>query len=225
MNYIKQQHAKGFTQEEIREQLLTAGWEQKTVDKYLTEILTKHQTFEETAETVELFARYGKFLTAGEEIKFKYAIGFYIVVVTTNRLILLRKFPKQLIEFNLENIEIVEYYTNVKTMKGLWALGYIIGGILFSFFQDIFWNRLGLLIPPAQSILQLDIFFGLNILAVIILGYVLVMGSIDLVTFLASFMGRVRVMPKGLGPTDIMTPMKPEVEEFIQTMQERIGHH
>jgi hypothetical protein len=34
MNYIKQQHAKGFTREEIHEQLLTAGWEEKTVDKY-----------------------------------------------------------------------------------------------------------------------------------------------------------------------------------------------
>ena len=159
MNYIKQQHAKGFTKDEIREQLLTAGWEQNTVDKYLTEILVKQQNFEESTETVELFARYGKFLTAGEEIKFKYTIGFYIIVITTKRLILLRKFPKQLIEFNLETIEIVEYYTNVKTMKGLWAAGYILGGILFYFFQDIFWNRLSLLIPPAQSMLDLNIFF------------------------------------------------------------------
>ncbi len=224
MNYIKQQHAKGFTKDEIREQLLTAGWEQNTVDKYLTEILVKQQNFEESTETVELFARYGKFLTAGEEIKFKYTIGFYIIVITTKRLILLRKFPKQLIEFNLETIEIVEYYTNVKTMKGLWAAGYILGGILFYFFQDIFWNRLSLLIPPAQSMLDLNIFFGLNILSVIILVYVIVMGTIDLCSFLLSFLGRVRIMPKGIGPTDIITTMKPDVEEFIQTMQEKIGH-
>lgn len=224
MNYIKQQHAKGFTKEEIREQLLSAGWEEKTAEKYLTETLAKEQKFEESTEFVELFARYGKFLTEGEEIKFKYEIGLYHVVITTKRLILLRKFPKALIEFNLENIELVEYYTNVKTYKGLWGGGYLLGGVLFYLYQDVLWNRLTLLIPIADKFLQTKPLFGLNLLGLIVLGYALGMGIYDLTNFLLSFIGRVRVMPKSVGPTDIISQMTPQVEEFIQTMQERIGY-
>src|SRR3989338_10790314 len=224
MNYIKQQHAKGFTKEEIREQLLNAGWEAKTVDKYVSETLVKEQTFEESKEFVELFARYGKFLTEGEEIKFKYNIGMYIAVISTKRLILLKKFPKALVEFNLENIDLVEYYTNVKTMKAAWATAYIIGSVLFYFFNDILWNRLTLLIPIADKFLNIHPFFNMNIIALIILGYCITMGIIDLTTFLLSFIGRVRVMPKGIGPTDIISKMTPEVEQFIQTIQERMGY-
>ncbi|MEK6867799.1 MAG: hypothetical protein AABX98_03160 [Nanoarchaeota archaeon] len=224
MNYIKQQHAKGFTREEIRELLLTAGWEEKTVDKYLGQTLAKEQSFEESKEFIELFARYGKFLTEGEEIKFKYNIGMYIAVITTKRLILLKKFPKALVEFNLENIDLVEYYTNIKTMKAAWAAAYIIGAILFYFFNDILWNRLTLLIPIADKFLNIHPFFNMNIIALIILGYCMAMGIIDLATFILSFIGRVRVMPKGIGPTDIISKMTPEVEQFIQTMQERMGY-
>ena len=224
MNYIKQQHAKGFTKEEIREQLLNAGWEAKIVDKYVNETLVKEQTFEESKEFVELFARYGRFLTEGEEIKFKYNIGLYIAVVTTKRLILLRKFPKALIEFNLENIELVEYYTNLKTVKALWAAAYLIGSVVFYFFNSILWDRLALLIPIADKFLNIHPFFDMNIIALIILGYCFTMGIVDLVNFLASFIGRVRVLPKGVGPTDIISQMTPEVEQFIQTMQERMGY-
>lgn len=224
MNYIKQQHAKGFTREEIREQLRNAGWEEKTVDKYLSQTLEKEQRFEESKEFVELFARYGHFLTEGEEIKFKYEIGLYHVVITTKRLILLRKFPKALVEFNLENIELVEYYTNVKTIKGLWGAGYLLGSVLFYLYNNILWERLIKLIPISDNFLSIHPFFGLNLIALIILGYCLTMGVLDLSNFLLSFIGRVRVMPKGVGPTDIISKMTPEVETFIQTMQERMGY-
>jgi len=223
MNYIKQQHAKGFSKEEIRTQLLSAGWEEKSVGKYLDETLKKEQIFEQSPEFVELFAKYGKFLTQGEEIKFKYNIGMYIAVVTTKRLILLKKFPKELIEFNLENIELVEYYTNVKTYKALWAVAYLVGSGLFYFFNDILWQRLIMIIPIADKFLYIHPFFGLNIIALIILGYCLAMGLYDLSNFILSFVGRVRVMPKDIGPTDIIATMTPEVEQFIQTMQEKMG--
>lgn len=223
MNFIKQQHAKGFSKEEIRGQLLGAGWEEKTVAKYLDETLKKEQTFEQSPEFVELFAKYGKFLTAGEEIKYTYNIGLYIAVVTTKRLILLRKFPKALIEFNLENIELVEYYTNIKTYKVLWAAAYLIGSTLFYFYNEILWNRLILILPIADKFLKIHPFFGLNVIALIILGYCLVMGFYDLSQFILSFIGRVRVLPKGIGPTDIIAHMSPEVEQFIQTMQEKMG--
>lgn len=224
INYIKQQHAKGFTKEEIREQLLNAGWEEKTIEKYLKQTLEKQETFESSKEFVELFASYGKFLTEGEEIKFKYDIGLYHVVITTKRLILLRKFPKALIEFNLENIELVEYYTNVKTMKAIWAAGYLLGSLLFYLYNEVLWNRLELLLPITKKFLSIHPFFGLNLIAIIILGYSIIMGVIDLSNFLLSFIGRVRVMPKGVGPTDIISTMTPEVETFIQTMQEQIGY-
>lgn len=224
MNYIKQQHAKGFTREEMREQLLAAGWEEKTVEKYLSQTLEKEQAFEESKEFVELFAHYGKFLIEGEEIKFKYDIGLYHVVITTKRLILLRKFPKALVEFNLENVELVEYYTNVKTMKAIWAAVYLLGSLLFYLYNEILWNRLSLLLPIAKKFLSIQPFFGLNLIALIILGYCLTMGIIDLANFILSFIGRVRVMPKGVGPTDIISKMTPEVETFIQTMQERMGY-
>ncbi|PIN79499.1 hypothetical protein COV16_03875 [Candidatus Woesearchaeota archaeon CG10_big_fil_rev_8_21_14_0_10_34_8] len=224
INYIKQQHSKGFSIDEIREQLLDAGWEQKTVEKYLTQTLVKEKSFEESKEFVELFARYGKFLTQDEEIKFKYNIGMYHVVITTKRLILLRKFPKALIEFNLENIEIVEYYTNVRYYKGIWASAYFIGSVLFYLFQSVLWTRLTMLIPIADKFLQIHPVLNLNLISIIILAYTLSMGIYDLTTFILSFIGRVRVMPKQVGPTDIISSMTPQVEEFIQMMQENMGY-
>lgn len=186
--------------------------------------MIKQEKFEESKEFVELFARYGKFLTEGEEIKFKYNIGLYHAVITTKRLILLKKFPKALVEFNLENIELVEYYTNVKTTKALWAAVYLIGSVLFYFYNSVLWDRLLKLIPISENFLSIHPFFGMNLIVLIILGYSLTMGIIDLVNFLFSFIGRVRIMPKGIGPTDIISQMTPEVEQFIQTMQERMGH-
>ncbi len=203
---------------------MQAGWEEKTVDKYVKETLIKQESFEESKEFVELFARYGKFLTEGEEIKFKYDIGLYHAVITTKRLVLLRKFPKALVEFNLENIELVEYYTNLKTTKAVWAAGYLIGSILFYLYNAVLWERLIKLIPISQNFLSVHPFFGLNLIALIILGYSVSMGIIDLAHFILSFVGRVRVMPKGIGPTDIISQMTPEVETFIQTMQERMGY-
>ena len=224
INYIKQQHAKGFTRDEVRQQLLQAGWEEKIVDKYVKETLIKQESFEESKEFVELFARYGKFLTEGEEIKFKYNIGHYHAVITTKRLVLLRKFPKALVEFNLENIELVEYYTNVKTTKILWAAGYLMGSVLFYLYNAILWERLEKLIPIAGKFLTMHPFFNLNLIALIILGYCITMGIIDFTHFILSFVGRVRIMPKGIGPTDIISQMTPDVENFIQTMQERMGY-
>ncbi|MFA6889161.1 MAG: hypothetical protein WC254_06720 [Candidatus Woesearchaeota archaeon] len=224
MNYIKQQHIKGFSKEEIRTQLLGAGWEEKTVIKYLDETLKKEQSFEQSSEFVELFAKYGKFLTDGEEIKFKYPLGFYIAVVTTKRLILLKKFPKTLIEFNLENIELVEYYTNVKMLKVLWAAGYLLGSGIFYFYNEVLWQRLTMIIPIADTFLTIHPFFNMNIIALIILGYCLVMGFYDFFQFILSFVGRVRIMPKGIGPTDIIAQMTPDIEQFIQTMQEKMGY-
>ncbi len=204
--------------------MLSAGWEEKTVNKFITQTLAKGQRFEDSREFVELFARYGKFLVEGEEIKFKYDIGLYHTVVTTKRLILLRKFPKTLIEFKLENIDLVEYYTNIKTYKGIWAAAYIIGSVLFYLLQDVLWNRLALIIPIAKKFLITTPFFNLNLIAIIILCYCVTMGIYDFSSFVLSFTGRVRVMPKGLGPTDIISRMTPQVEEFVQTMQERMGY-
>jgi hypothetical protein len=146
------------------------------------------------------------------------------VVITSKRLILLRKWPKSLIEFNLENIELVEYYTNIHTYKAMWAVAYLVFSGLFFFFQDVLWERLTLVIPIAEQFLSTQPFFGMNLIAIIIFAYTLSMGIYDLATFLLSFIGRVRVMPKDIGPTDIISKMTPQVEEFIQTMQERMGH-
>jgi hypothetical protein len=79
-------------------------------------------------------------------------------------------------------------------------------------------------IPIAEKFLTTTPFFNLNLIAIIILGYTIFMGIHDLVIFLLSFIGRVRVMPKDIGPTDIISRMNPQVEEFIQNMQERMGH-
>ena len=134
------------------------------------------------------------------------------------------KLPKALIEFNLENIELVEYYTNVKTMKALWAAAYFIGSFLFYFYNQILWDRVTLLIPIADKFLKVHPFFDMNIIALIILSYCIIMGIIDFTNFIFSFIGRVRIMPKGIGPTDIISQMTTEVEQFIQTMQEYMGY-
>jgi len=222
INYIKEQHAKGFSADEIKKKLLDAGWSKNDVDKYVTEYVLKGGLGAEKSVTIELFAKYGKFLLEGEVIKGHYHAGNFHVVITDQRAIFLKKFPKNLKEFNFKDLELVEYYTMVDWLKCGYAVFYLVFFLLFLRYHHFFWMKIVQLIPPAAEFLNFKLFWNVNVPAAIILIYLLVMFFRDAYRFIASFFGKLRILPKKLGPFDIVTSMTSDVEKVIQILEEKI---
>lgn len=225
ITYIKQEQAKGFTKEEIHEKLIKAGWHPKDIEKYLTDYVLSGKVGQESPATIKLFARYGKFLLPGEEIKAHYMIGHYNIVFTAGRLILLKKFPKNILEFNFKDIELVEYYTDIRWLHLLYFAGYLAGAVIFFLFHNFLWDKIVEFIPITGRFFEFQPFLGLNILALLIFIYLVYMTIYDLYHFATSFIGRLRIMPKAMGPTDIMCKLSPDVEKVIQKLEEAISNH
>src|SRR3989344_4355669 len=77
---------------------------------------------------------YNPVLMEGEAVETAFDLGFwtfdlYTIFATNKRLIIVKRFPKNLMEVDYSQIELMEYYTDVEWLKGLYALL----GILFSF--------------------------------------------------------------------------------------------
>ena len=224
ITYIKDEQAKGFTKDEIHEKLIKAGWHPKDIEKYLTEYVLSGKVEKESSATIKLFAKYGKFLLPGEEIKAHYVVGHYNIVFTAGRLIILKKFPKNILEFNFKDIELVEYYTDIRWLHSLYFAGYFAGTIIFALFHSSLWTYVVDIIPIAKRFFDFNPFFGMNVLAFLIFLYLLYMALYDLYHFVTSFIGRLRIMPRSMGPTDIMCKLTPDVEKTIQKLEEAISN-
>jgi hypothetical protein len=222
IKYIKQEQTKGFTKEEIREKLLGSGWRTKDVDKYLTDYVLDGDLEKASADTIELFAKYGKFLLPGEQIKSTHSVGFYNVVFTENRVILLKKFPKNILEFNFKDIELVEYYTDIQWLHLLYFFGYFFGSVIFFFYHSFLWENIVMFASITQRFFDFQPFLGMNVLAILIFVYLIYMALRDLYYFVASFTGKFRIMPRVMGPTDIMCKLTGDVERVIQVIEEKI---
>ncbi len=222
INYIKSQQAKGFSNDEIKEKLLNAGWNQRMVEKYMSKYVLSDLSKQEDI-TIESFAKYGKLLLEGEEIKSYFEVGFnHIVLITSARLIFIRKFPKHLKEFKFNEIEIVEYFTNVQWLRLFYSIFYLVFFIVFLQFNDFFWRKLVELAPSTVTVLNVKLFLGLNIPAFVILIYLFAMFVYDGYTFGTSFLGKLRIMPKHLAPVDIITKMTSDVERIIEILEQKI---
>lgn len=154
-----------------------------------------------------------------ETIESAYHIGLFTLVITNKRLLVLEKFPKNVTEYYFSDLELIEYHTTINWIRGGYALLYLLGFSFFWIFHVRIWQKVVALLPDSAAFFNIRPFLELDIGSLIILGYLLVYFFMDLSTFGLSFVGRLRILPKDLGPKELIAKYNADVEEFIDQIE------
>jgi len=218
-NYIKDQRLKGFNEEEIRDQLNEAGWDKALVEEALKSDSAKADCFIEKTDEVSKFSKFSKYLTEEEAVTNSYVIGHYDVLLTNDRVILIKKFPRNVTKIEYEDIELVEYFTDVDWMKLVYS---VISGILtlvILIFNVLIFGRLSKALPFLKAILGKAVLGEYSILALVLLVVFGIMFISNIVGFFDSFMGRLRIIPKKQGPKDLVTKLTKDTQDLISFLE------
>jgi len=168
--------------------------------------------------------KYKEYLLTGENVKGVYQLGIiikpYKVITTEKRLIIIKKFPKNLIEVDYNSIELIEYYTNVEWLKLFYSIPlYILLWLLYQN-KELILTEAGKFIPPLDPILHGGNFFGMNAGTFILTGTLFVAGTYFLGIFVLSLFGRLRVLLYDQAPIDMITGLTPEIENLLKCFEE-----
>ena len=79
-------------------------------------------------ENKNLTGRWSEYLSEGERTISEYDIGFHIILVTNQRVISLKKFPRSFIEVRYEDIRSLEHLTQIAWPKLINALAFLLVG-------------------------------------------------------------------------------------------------
>ena len=109
---------KGFTKEEIKERLLQVGWSQSSIDKYLREEVLSGKFVEKKAakqfkHSLNMVNSFLQMRLLNQRIH----IGWYSLLITNKRLLVLEKFPKNISEYYFNDLELVEFYTTIQSLS------------------------------------------------------------------------------------------------------------
>lgn len=211
-NYITKQRAKGFTDEEIKEQLVKSGWQPEKIVDALNPKKAK-------SSSVEKYAKYSHYLKEDEVIRNEFKIGLSTMLLTNERLIIIEKFPARLTELPYNEINIVEYYTYIKWMKLFYTILFGALSYILYTYQTMIFNRVEHYMPYLRNMIQAKAVYNLNILTVIILAAFAVIIVYNIVIFIDSLLGRLRVSPHNEGPIDLKTRLSQDVEDFISQVE------
>lgn len=222
ITYIKGQQAKGFTREEIRDNLVNAGWNKAIVDKHLKEEVLASTFGKQSTEEIEAFAAYAKYLLQDETIESAYHIGLFTLVITNKRLLVLEKYPRNITEYYFNDLELVEYRTTISWIRGGYSLLYMLGFGFFWIFHTKIWEKIVALVPASATFFNIRPILDFDIGTLIILAYLLVYFFIDITAFVLSFVGRLSILPKDLGPKELLTRYNASVEEFLSQIEPKL---
>ena len=170
-------------------------------------------------QEIEAFAEYAKYLLQDEIIDSTYKIGFSTCIVTNKRLLVLEKFPKNVDEYYFGDIELIDYHTTLHGYRGLYAVFYLFGALFIFTFRARIWEKVAALIPASAKFFNFRPFFEMDLGTLLFVGYLSVYFCIDLFAFCSSFVGRLRIVPKDVGPQEIFSKYTPEVEELIDKIE------
>jgi len=165
-----------------------------------------------------------QYLLEGEKINKIYDLGIltidlYKIVLTDRRMIVIKKFPKNVIELNFKNIELVEYYTNVEWMKLIFSILFFILITVFIVSSNFVLQRLAAFLPPVEPILEAGPFLGMKVGMLLVL-FLLGTGALYYFGFfINSLFGRLRIIIYEQAPLDIITPLTPDVTEILKNVE------
>lgn len=176
---------------------------------------------------MEDYAPYRQYLLQGEQVEFAATLGFherfklYHIVSTNLRLIIIKVFPKNLIELEYKDIEVVEYYTNVAWLQLIYASFLSFVSVLFFLNHDAIMDKMRLFFPPAEPLLYAGNFFGLTAGSFIVLAVLLVAAIYFAGWWVLSLFGRFRILIYQQAPMEIVTGLTPGVQQLIKLIEQK----
>jgi len=171
----------------------------------------------------DLKSKYEKYLTKDEEPILEYVIGFYRVVATNKRLVLIRKFPMSFIPIAYDSIRNLEHHVYISWGKLLRSLiflaistyGYINYAISKGTIDTLF-SSLEKNVPEISGILSA---IPTDTLTYILLFVLLYFGILYLFQFLLSSLGKLKISLKGAPSVRISTPLTKDVRDLIKMVE------
>ena len=181
----------------------------------------------QTESGLKEFARWFKpTLLSGEKIESTFDLGFwrldiYTIFATNQRLIVVKRFPKSLMEVHYEQIELLEYYTDIEWVKGLYAFFGFMLTFMFWFnrsaiMQGIY-NLVGSIEKLSTAVMiggipagEWLVFFGMLCVSLYFIGL-----------FVLSLFGQLRILLYEQAPFDITTELTPQIQQLIMLVDEK----
>ncbi|MFC1682040.1 hypothetical protein ACFL0X_00295 [Nanoarchaeota archaeon] len=210
LEYLYEERKLGTDPSKIEEKLLMKGWEKEVIAYHLKLVFErgKKHPYKELV------------IPQGERALGNFRVGNNRMLCTEKRLIVVKKFPRNLLEIPYGNIEAVEYYTLIKW----WNLAY---GLMFALITSLvfaksnsFWLFFEGLFPNSASALDIEILFDLNIVMFIVVFVLLFFTIKHFVYFTISLFGKLRILPKDEGPVDIITSYTNDVKGLLKAVGE-----
>ncbi|VVB55368.1 Uncharacterised protein [uncultured archaeon] len=167
------------------------------------------------------------FLPEGEQILSSHRVGFNTVVLTDERIIVLRRFPSGFVDVKYEDIRAVEHTSPIDISKLIKAVIFLTIGLyayvnimpnpyaspssafINRLLQDYFPELVGLL--PIGMILELAV--------ILILGVALSM----FLEFIDNSGGRLRILQTGHAPLQMRTSLNPTVRNLIKHLKAQMA--
>ncbi|MBI4149870.1 hypothetical protein HY488_00540, partial [Candidatus Woesearchaeota archaeon] len=165
-----------------------------------------------------------KYLLEGESIESVFDLGtqflkLYQVIATNRRLIVVKKFPKNLLEVDYANIELIEYYTNVDWRYAIYSGFVLLISVIFFINRGAVISGMSNFLPPLAPILEAPLFPGFNtgefiLTAAALSGFLYLFGL-----FVLSLMGRLRILIYDQPPIDMISSLSPDIQNMIKVFE------
>ncbi len=165
---------------------------------------------------------YTSYLLPNEKIELSANLGFikyvqlYVILATNMRIIIIKKFPRNLIELEYKDTEVVEYYTNVEWLQLLYAGFLFILSWIFFVNRDAILKKMTLFLPPAEPIIYAGNFFGMTAGSFLVFAALIIAAIYFFGLFVISLFGRLRVLIYEQAPVEIVAAFTPELQQLIK---------
>jgi len=168
---------------------------------------------------------YSPALMPGENTETQFKLGYFIqlyhVFATNKRLIIVKRFPKNLMEMAYDDVELVEYYTNVEWLKSLYSAALFILAFAFLFGKDAIMSQLFNSVPLLAPFIGRGDIFGMNYGALLIFAVLLGSAIYFAGLFVISMLGCLRILLKDQAPFDISTPFSADIQDLIKVVESK----
>lgn len=169
---------------------------------------------------------YKAYLLPNEKLQQVFHLGVWkfksrTVLATNRRMLIIKKFPRNLVDIDYSSIEIVEYYTNVEWIRLLFSLLLGILGILFSMNQALVIQSIGTFFPPIAPILTSGSFLGVSIGSFLIVGVFIVAAVYYMGFWVISLFGKFRLIMFDQAPIDVVTSFDDDTQKLINLLEQR----
>ncbi|MFC2163101.1 hypothetical protein ACFLRF_05420 [Candidatus Altiarchaeota archaeon] len=159
------------------------------------------------------------YVPEGETLLSSYKVGWYTILTTKERIVLIKKFPKSFIEIRYDEVTSLEHLTNIRwseLIKGLLIVGagyllnnYVSGNDIVTPLKDLIIKYLPEL-ASAVSVPQLVEFSVYGIFAY---------GLYHVLSFLPSFQGYFKISRKNRAPVMINTTLTNTVKNLVREIE------